>query len=112
MTNEVKESRESRAISAGYVRHISGWADGNRVITLDEAIAEIESGKAPGPPTMSVPATHNGAMSEEQIDQLLNRNRQAEQEQADQWTNHLADLVAAKLRPTIRAELRKAKGEA
>jgi hypothetical protein len=112
VSDQPQESRESRAISAGYVRHINGWVDGDRLLTLEEAIAEIEAGKAPGLPTVDFPPTYSDAMTEEQIDQVLNGPRRAQQEQADRWANHLADLVVAKLKPMIRAELRKAKTEA
>jgi len=107
-------SPESRVLEAGYARNLGLWMGrGGRVVTLDQAIAEIDAGQAPGPATITVPASASSALSDEQVDEILNGGQRAQQAQADQWAEHLADLVAAKvvakLKPTIRAELRKAR---
>ena len=103
------ESPEARLYAAGFTRQLEFWLspDGHRVLNLGDAIAALDSGEIqPGGPTVSLPDSGVRALP----DELVERMFQQPDTLAPPWLDQLAELVAEKLKPVIRANLRKGRG--
>jgi hypothetical protein len=101
-----QESPQSRLLAAGFGRRLEWWVtpDGAQVLGLDDAIAGLDSGAiAPGE-TVPFPDTGVHALP----DHLVNRMFEPPSPPAPAWLEPLAELVAKKLRPVVRTEVRAA----
>ena len=101
--NAPAETPEARLYAAGFSRCAHLWAaPGNgRLLSQEDAIAALDTGECPPQFTMTVPDTGIRALSEEVVEKMF-------APAADPpWLDRLAELVAEKLTPAIRAEARK-----
>jgi hypothetical protein len=99
-------SPESRLYAAGFARRLEFWfsPDGHRVLNLGDAIAALDSGEIqPGGPTVSLPDSGVRALPDELVECMF----QQPDTVVPPWLDQLAELVAEKLKPVIRANLRK-----
>jgi len=102
------ESPEARLYAAGFTRQLEFWLspDGHRVLNLDDAIAALDSGAINPAAGVEFPDSGVRALP----DELVERMFQQPDTVAPPWLDQLAELVAEKLKPVIRANLRKGRG--
>ena len=97
------QSPEARLLAAGFARSAHLWlapGDG-RALSQADAIVALDTGEFPPLCTMTVPDTGIRALSDEVVERMF-------APAADPpWLDRLAELVAEKLTPAIRAEVRK-----
>ena len=112
MAEQAEQSREARLLAAGFVQSMGFWKVPGReqVMSLDDAIAGLDSGAIKpdsGLPMWVQPGVV--AMSEEEIDAAADRIfRPPPPPPLPEWAEPWAELVAKKLKPVIRAEVRSA----
>jgi hypothetical protein len=100
------ESVESRLLSAGFARSAHMWlapGDG-RALSQEDAIAALDTGEYPPQFTMTVPDFGVRALPDEVVERMFAPPAEPP------WLERLAELVAEKLKPAIRAEARKGLG--
>jgi hypothetical protein len=101
------ESTEARLYAAGFTRQLEFWLspDGHRVLNLGDAIAALDSGEIqPGGPSVSLPDSGIRALPDELVERIFHPPPPPPPE----WLESLAELVAEKLKPVVRAEVRAA----
>jgi hypothetical protein len=105
-----QESRESRLHAAGFARQLGHWVapTGGGVMTLEDAIAALDSGRVK-PYGVTVPDSGVRAFSDETVAAVERMFTPPPPPSAPPWLDELADLVAKKLKRTIRAEIRAAR---
>jgi hypothetical protein len=103
----VQETPETIIRAAGYTRSATGWwsePGTGRVVTLERAVEDIESGK--------VAATWGASFPDHGVrplpDELLDKMVHPPPPPLPPWLDELAKLVAEKLKPIIRREIRAA----
>ena len=96
------ESPEARLFAAGFTRQLEFWVspDGHRVLNLGDAIAALDSGEFPPAWTMTVPDSGVRALPDELVERMFHPA-------SPPWLDQLAELVAEKVKPMLRAEARK-----
>jgi hypothetical protein len=113
--NGAEQSPESRLLGAGYTRRLDFWcAPGEeRALNLNDAIAMLDAGE--GQPDLAAwPGVHPDALvgcqapSEEEIDRMLHPPPIAEPPPLPGWAEPWAELLAEKLKPVVRTEVRAA----
>jgi hypothetical protein len=106
-----QETPEERLYAAGFGRQLEWWVPpcSDRAMTLEAALTALESGEIkpdripwPGADAERFPGLQ--PQSEEQLDRLLRPPPMP----APPWLPELAELVAEKLKPVVRAEIRAA----
>ena len=98
---------EARLYAAGFTRQLEFWRtpDGKRVLNMNDAIAGLDSGEIkPDSFRVAFPDTGARALADEHVDRLFHPPPPP----PPPWLEPLAELVAEKLRPVIRAEVRAA----
>jgi hypothetical protein len=106
VADQGRESPQSRLLGAGFSRRLEWWVtpDGAQVLSPDGAIAGLDNGEiAPGQ-TVPFPDTGVRALPDELVDRMFQPPSPA----PPQWLEPLAELVAEKLGPVVRTELRAA----
>jgi hypothetical protein len=101
----VPECPEARMYAAGFTRQLELWLspDGSRVMNAAEPVAGPDSGEIkPGGPTVSLPDSGIRALPDELVERLFHPPPPPPPE----WLESLAELVAEKLKPVVRAEVR------
>jgi hypothetical protein len=112
---------KDRLRAAGFSNEVGYWREpngGERLFTLDGAIAALNSGEIQ-PRYIEWPGTHPDtapgfqSLSEEEMDRKLGRNQpEPEPPPLPSWAEPWAELIAGqlvdKLKPVIRAEVRAA----
>jgi hypothetical protein len=107
-----QESPESRLLGAGFSRRLELWVspDGERAMNLEDAVAALDSGEIqPGGPTIAFPATGVRAFPEEMVERMLNPPPPPTPPWLEPLAELVAEIVVRKLKPVIRAEVRKGK---
>jgi hypothetical protein len=106
-------SPESRLLAAGFSSRVGFWVtpDGTRVLSLDDAIAGLDSGEIqPGGPTVSLPDASVRAFPDELVDRICSPPQPPGEPPT--WLLAQADVIATatveKMKPLIRAEVRAA----
>jgi hypothetical protein len=97
------QSPEARLLAAGFARSAHLWlapGDG-RALSQAAAIATLDTGEFPPQFTMTVPDTGIRALPDEVVEKMFAPTADPP------WLDRLAELVAEKLKPAIRAEVRK-----
>jgi len=102
--SQLQESRESRLLGAGFTRRLELWVspDGQRALTTEDAIAALDGGEIEPGMTIRVPDTGVRALPDELVERIFHRPPPSPPD----WLEPLAELVAEKLEPAIRAEVR------
>jgi hypothetical protein len=106
VADRAQESPQSRLLAAGFGRRLEWWVtpDGGQVLSVDDAIAGLDNGEiAPGQ-TVPFPDTGVRALPDELVDRMF----QPPSGPPPPWLEPLAELVAEKLGPVVRTELRAA----
>ena len=105
MADEGQESPQSRLLAAGFSRRLDWWVtpDGAQVLGLDDAIAGLDNGEIRPGQTVPFPDTGVRALPDELVDRMFHPPPPP-----SAWLEPLAELVAEKLRPVVRTELRAA----
>lgn len=105
MGDEGQESPQSRLLAAGFSRRLEWWVtpDGAQVLSLDDAITGLDNGEIKRGQTVSFPDTGVRALPDELVDRMFHPPSPP-----PPWLEPLAELVAEKLRPVVRAEVRAA----
>jgi hypothetical protein len=100
------ESPESRLYAAGFTRQLEFWRSptGERVMTLGDAIGALDSGAINPAAGVEFPDSGVRAFPDELVDRIFHRPPPPPPE----WLESLAELVAEKLKPVVRAEVRAA----
>jgi hypothetical protein len=101
------ETPDGRLYAAGFTRQLEFWLspDGHRVLSLGDAIAALDCGEIqPGGPTVSLPDSGVRAFPDELVERIFHPPPSPPPE----WLESLAELVAEKLKPVARAEVRAA----
>jgi hypothetical protein len=100
------ESPESRLHTAGFTRELEFWLspDGHRVLNLGDAIAALDGGAINPAAGVEFPDTGVRAFPDELVDRIFHPPPSLPPE----WLESLAELVAEKLKPVVRAEVRAA----
>jgi hypothetical protein len=104
MADQAQESPQSRLLAAGFSRRLEWWVtpDGAQVLSQGDAIAGLDNGEiAPGE-TVPFPDTGVRALPDELVDRMF------QPPSRPPWLEPLAELVAEKLRPVVRTEVRAA----
>ena len=104
-----EQGPESRLYGAGFTRRLEFWCPPgeDRALNLNDAVALLDAGEVKRSPLPDWPGTHPDAVagfqppSEEEIDRMFGRD-QAREPVLPSW----AKLIAAQLKPIIRAEIR------
>jgi hypothetical protein len=101
--SELQESPESRLLGAGFARRLELWVspDGQRALTTEDATAALDSGQIRRM-TLQFPDTGVRALPDGLVDRISNPPPPP----PPPWLEQLAELVAEKLKPAIRAEVR------
>jgi hypothetical protein len=110
-----EQTPESRLYAAGFTRQLEYWRtpDGSAVLNLNDAIARLDAGEIQ-PRHLSWPGVHPDAVvgfkapSAEEIERLLRPPPPSEPPPLPSWAEPWAELVAEKLKPAIRKEIRAA----
>ena len=99
------ESPEARLYAAGFARQLEFWLspDGHRVLSLGDAIAALDSGAINPVAGIEFPDLGVRALPDELVERMFQQPDTA----PPPWLEQLAELVAKKLKPVIRANLRK-----
>ena len=105
------DSPEARLCAAGFARRLEFWLspDGQRVLNLGEAIAALDSGAIDPAAGVAFPDSGVRALPDELVDRICPPPQPAGEPPA--WLMAQAQVIAeatvAKLKPLIRAELRR-----
>jgi hypothetical protein len=108
------ESKESRLRAFGFTHSLGFWREpnGERVFSTEDAIAAMDAGEVK---PFSIPwpgvhpdTAHTFQRTEEEIDQMFHPPPPTEPPPLPSWAEPWAELVAAQLKPIIRAEVRAA----
>ena len=113
--SQLQESLESRLLAAGLTRQLEFWCPPGeeRALNLNDAIAALEAGEVQ-PPHLAWPGVHPDAVvgfqapSEDELDLMLRPPAPTEPPPLPGWAEPWAELVAEKLQPVVRAEIRAA----
>jgi hypothetical protein len=113
MADRAQETPESRLYTAGFTRRLELWVtpDGERVLNLNAALAALDAGevKAAG---LEFPAISDQPgfreLTAEAVDAMADRLFRPPPPPPPDWLEPLAGLVAEKLRPVVRTEVRAA----
>ena len=99
-------SPQSRLLDAGFTRQLERWVtpDGKRVLNMDDAVAALDSGEIKPGWSAAFPDSGIRALPDELVDRMLRPPPPA----PPPWLEQLAELVAEKLKPIVRAEVRAA----
>ncbi len=105
MADAGQESPQSRLLDAGFGRRLEWWVtpDGAQVLSLDDAIAGLDSGEIESGQTVPFPDTGVRALPDELVDRMFQPRSPP-----PAWLEPLAELVADKLGPVVRTEVRAA----
>ncbi len=96
MADQTQQSPESRLLAAGFIQSMGLWRvpDGERLLSLDDALARLDSGEIqPIPTTASFPDTGVRALSEDLVERMFRPPPPPPPE----WLGLLAELVADKV---------------
>jgi hypothetical protein len=112
MADQAQETPEARLYAAGFTRQLEFWRtpDGKRVLNMDDAIAGLDSGEIK-PDRLEIPLPDQPGfrgMTPEWIDAMADRVFRPPPPPQPDWLEPLAELVAEKLKPVVRAEIRSA----
>jgi hypothetical protein len=101
------ESPESRLYAAGFTHQLEFWLspDGQRVLNLGDAIAALDSGAINPAAGVAFPDTGVRALPDELVERIFHSPTPPP---PPEWLESLAELVAEKLKPVVRAEVRAA----
>jgi hypothetical protein len=107
---EPQQSPESRLLGAGFSRRLEWWVPPgeDRALSLEDAVAALDAGEVK-PGGIEIPAFSEQPgfreLTPEAIDALADRLFRPP---PPPWLEPLAELVAAKLGPVVRTEVRAA----
>jgi hypothetical protein len=104
MADQAQETPESRLYAAGFTRQLEFWRtpDGTRVLNMNDALAALDAGEVePGGLTVAFPDTGVRALPDELVERMFHPP-------LPPWLEPLAELVAEKLKPVVRTEVRAA----
>jgi hypothetical protein len=106
VADQAQETPEARLYAAGFTRQLEFWRtpDGKRVLNLNDAIAGLDGEIKRGSFRASFPDTGVRAFTDEQVDRLFHPPPPP----PPPWLEPLAELVAKKLKPVVRTEIRSA----
>jgi hypothetical protein len=101
--DQAQESPQSRLLAAGFSRRLAWWVtpDGAQVLSLDDAIAGLDNDEITPGQTLPFPDTGVRALPDELVDRMFHPP-------PPPWLEPLAELVATKLGPVVRSEVRAA----
>jgi hypothetical protein len=105
------ESPEARLKAAGFTQRLGFWVTpiGDRVLSLDDAIAGLASGEIePGGPTMSLPDSGTSALPDELVERMFPKPSPDPPAWLLAQAEVVAQATAAKMKPLIRREVRAA----
>jgi hypothetical protein len=104
VADQGQESPQSRLLAAGFGRRLEWWVtpDGAQVLSLDDAIAGLDNGEIVPGQTVPFPDTGVRALPDELVDRMFHPPP------PPPWLEPLAELVADKLGPVVRTEVRAA----
>ena len=113
--NGADQSPESRLYAAGLARRLDFWCPPGeeRALNLNDAVAMLDAREV-RPDLRSWPGVHPEAVvgfqvpSEEEIDRMLHPPPATEPPPLPGWAEPWAEIVADKLKPIVRSEVRKA----
>jgi hypothetical protein len=110
-----EQTLESRLYSAGFTRRLEFWCPpgDERALSLNDAIAMLDAGEVKPHPAevLEWPAHAEPGFAEltaERVDELADQLFRPPPPPPPPWLPELAAMVAAKLKPIIRAEVRAA----
>jgi hypothetical protein len=106
MADQAQQTPEGRLYAAGFTRQLDFWVtpDGERVLSMDDAIEKLDSGEIKPGSTARFPDTGVRALPDDLVDRILG----SPPPPPPPWLEELADLVAEKLKPVVRAGIRAA----
>jgi hypothetical protein len=110
---EPQQSPESRLLGAGFSRRLEWWVPPgeDRALSLEDAVAALDAGEVK-PVGLEIRALSDQPgfreLTAEAVDAMADRLFRPPPPPPPDWLEPLAELVAQRLKPVVRAEVRSA----
>ncbi len=107
---EPQQSPESRLLGAGFSRRLEWWVPPgeDRALSLEDAVAALDAGEVK-PGGLEIPALSDQPgfreLTADAVDAMADRLFRPPPSPPPVWLEPLAELVAEKLKPVVRAEV-------